>query len=149
MGVRLSPNAQILGAPPYEENVATYLYLVRELGRRRLGYVHFSDTGVRSGTPAVTESLLRQTRDVFPGAIVLAGGLDESRAENLVEEGLIDLAAVGQPFIANPDLVARLQHGWPLAAPDRNTYYGGDAKDYTDYPSFDQAASNPPVRAVP
>lgn len=49
--------------------------------------------------------------------------------------GVIDLAAFGQPFIANPDLVARLQTGVPLATPDRDTYYGGGAEGYIDYPA--------------
>ncbi|MGE8183557.1 hypothetical protein, partial [Pseudomonas mandelii] len=29
--------------------------------------------------------------------------------------GLSDLVVFGRPFIANPDLVNRLRHGWPLA----------------------------------
>jgi 2,4-dienoyl-CoA reductase-like NADH-dependent reductase (Old Yellow Enzyme family) len=56
-----------------------------------------------------------------------------------VDAGLIDLAAFGQPFIANPDLVARLKNGWPLTTPDRDTYYGGDAKGYVDYPPYEPA----------
>jgi N-ethylmaleimide reductase len=30
-------------------------------------------------------------------------------AESLLQEGLIDLAAFGKPFIANPDFVARIK----------------------------------------
>ncbi|MND99784.1 N-ethylmaleimide reductase [compost metagenome] len=58
------------------------------------------------------------------------------RAQDLVDAGLIDLAGFGQPFIANPDLVARLKNGWPLTAPDRDTYYGGGAKGYLDYAPY-------------
>jgi 2,4-dienoyl-CoA reductase-like NADH-dependent reductase (Old Yellow Enzyme family) len=29
-----------------------------------------------------------------------------------LQAGLIDLAAFGQPFIGNPDLMARLSNGW-------------------------------------
>ncbi|MNW20372.1 N-ethylmaleimide reductase [compost metagenome] len=68
--------------------------------------------------------------------MILAGGLDRARAEHLIDAGLIDLAAFGTPFIANPDLVARLQNGWPLNTPDRATFYGGGAKGYTDYPAY-------------
>ncbi|MNT91087.1 N-ethylmaleimide reductase [compost metagenome] len=50
-----------------------------------------------------------------------------------MDEGIIDLAAFGQPFIANPDLVERLEHDVALAVPDRATYYGGGAEGYTDY----------------
>ena len=56
--------------------------------------------------------------------MILAGGLNKQRATDLIERGLIDLAAFGQPYIANPDLVERLQRNIPLATPDRNTYFG-------------------------
>jgi 2,4-dienoyl-CoA reductase-like NADH-dependent reductase (Old Yellow Enzyme family) len=49
---------------------------------------------------------------------------------------LIDLAAFGEPFIANPDLVERLHNDWPLLKPDRALSYGGGAKGYTDYPTY-------------
>ena len=71
--------------------------------------------------------------------IILAGGMTQEYADELFERDLIDLAAFGQPFIANPDLVARLQNGWPLTAPDPNTYYGGGAEGYLDYPRFTPA----------
>ncbi|MGW7660369.1 hypothetical protein [Streptomyces sp. NPDC054756] len=41
----------------------------------------------------------------------------------------------GAPFIANPDLVDRFAHGHPLADGDRDTYYGGGAEGYTNYPT--------------
>ncbi len=47
-----------------------------------------------------------------------------------------DLFAFGRPYIANPDLVERLQRGGPFNEGDRNTYYGGGAKGYTDYPTL-------------
>jgi N-ethylmaleimide reductase len=50
-----------------------------------------------------------------------------------------DLIAFGKPFLANPDLVERLQRGAPLNAPDKATFYGGGAKGYTDYPALGEA----------
>ena len=50
-----------------------------------------------------------------------------------------DLVAFGRPFMANPDLVARLRQDGPLNEGDRNTYYGGGAKGYTDYPVLPKA----------
>jgi 2,4-dienoyl-CoA reductase-like NADH-dependent reductase (Old Yellow Enzyme family) len=73
--------------------------------------------------------------------------MTRERAEQLIGAGLIDLAAFGTPFISNPDLVARLQNGWPLAPADRDTFYGGGATGYIDYPAYaptdEQAASEP------
>jgi N-ethylmaleimide reductase len=38
-------------------------------------------------------------------------------------------------FISNPDLPERLRRGAPLNQYDRTTFYGGDARGYTDYKS--------------
>ena len=96
---------------------------------------------MRAGARAVDDQFLRQARERFSGAIILAGGLDKERAEPLVASGLIDLAAIGQPFIANPDLPRRLALGAPLNAPDRSTFYGGAERGYTDYPSLDEVGA--------
>lgn len=58
------------------------------------------------------------------------------RANGLIGEGVIDLAAFGQAFIANPDLVVRLRDGLLLAMPDKATFYGGGAAGYIDYPPY-------------
>ena len=42
----------------------------------------------------------------------------------------------GRPFIANPDLVARLKANAPLNEVNRATLYGGGAEGYTDYPAL-------------
>jgi len=95
------------------------------------------DVVVDPGAEGGFQGLLRTIKGNLPNtALILAGGLDRARAEQLIDAGLIDLAAFGTPFIANPDLVARLQNGWPLNTPDRTTFYGGGAKGYTDYPAY-------------
>jgi N-ethylmaleimide reductase len=45
------------------------------------------------------------------------------------------MIAFGRAFIANPDLVERLQLGVALSELDPDTLYGGGAKGYIDYPS--------------
>src|SRR4029078_8517921 len=49
------------------------------------------------------------------------------------------LIALGKPFISTPDLVERLKKGAPLNEWDKNTFYGGGAKGYTDYPALGAA----------
>ena len=51
--------------------------------------------------------------------------------------GRCELASFGRPFIANPDLPERLRRHAPLNAWDEGTFYGGDARGYTDYPFLD------------
>jgi len=40
------------------------------------------------------------------------------------------------PFLANPDLTERFKQNAPLNEPDETTFYVGDAKGYTDYPTL-------------
>jgi N-ethylmaleimide reductase len=62
-------------------------------------------------------------------------GYDQALAEKAVADGA-DLVAFGKPYIANPDLVERLRAKAPLNTPDKNTFYGGGEKGYTDYPAL-------------
>ena len=134
VGVRLAPNSQVFDMPAYPENEASYLYLAKELGMRGLAYVHLNDN-LRHGESVLGDGFLQQFRQAYGGTLILAGGMTRERALELVEAGTIDLAAFGQPFIANPDLVERLQRGIALATPDRTTYYGGGKEGYLDYPA--------------
>jgi 2,4-dienoyl-CoA reductase-like NADH-dependent reductase (Old Yellow Enzyme family) len=141
VGIRFSPFGQNSDMPPYPDAEQTYLQLGRELGDRRIAYMHFMDqSGYRSMPAQVSDkvrSLLHKLRPTFDkGALILAGGQTLTKANELIASGTIDLAAFGQPFIANPDLVARLRNGWPLAKPERETYYGGGAEGYVDYPPY-------------
>ncbi|WP_294996791.1 alkene reductase [uncultured Stenotrophomonas sp.] len=133
IGVRLAPNNLTFDMPHYPGNEATYLYLAEELGKRGLAYVHLNDN-LQGGQPVLGEAFLQQFRQAYGGTLILAGGMTRDRALQLLEAGTIDLAAFGQPFIANPDLVERLQHDLALATPDRSTYYGGGIEGYLDYP---------------
>ena len=51
--------------------------------------------------------------------------------------GAADLVAFGRPYMANPDLVERFRHGWPLAdLPDMAYWWTPQgARGYTDFPS--------------
>ncbi|WP_024793967.1 alkene reductase [Tomitella biformata] len=139
VGIRLSPFSDLFDMPAYAEAADTYLYLASELSRRDLAYVHLIDQ-LPGGDRIVGDDFLVPFRAEYGGTIILAGGMTRDLAGDLTERGLIDLAAFGQPFIANPDLVERMQNGWPQTTPDRDSYYGGaGAEGYLDYPRFDPA----------
>jgi N-ethylmaleimide reductase len=136
VGIRLAPNGFVFDMQPYDDNAATYLQLARELDARGIAYLHLSDNGTGDGQPhAISNAMLADFRAAFRPTIILAGKMTQARAQQLIDDGLIDLAGFGQPFISNPDLVARLRDGIALTEPDRETYYGGDARGYTDYPT--------------
>ncbi|MEV0335873.1 alkene reductase [Nocardia sp. NPDC050717] len=133
VGVRLSPFTVANDLPADGETEAMFRYLTPELARRGLAYTHLSDLHL-SGGPDIPAAFLAGFRAAYDGTVILAGGLDRARAEGLLDAGLIDLAAFGKPFLANPDLVERMRRDLPLATPDPATFYGGDATGYTDYP---------------
>lgn len=136
--VRLSPYGGLFDMGLYADVAQTYLYLADELSKHGLAYVHLMDQLSRGSTP-IPPGFLQQFRSHYRGTLILAGGMTRERAERLIQDGLIDMAAFGEPFIANPDLVERLRNGWPLLKPDRALSYGGGAEGYTDYPAYQTA----------
>ena len=68
-------------------------------------------------------------RAAFDGLFILSGGFDRATAEAALVEKRGDLVAFGRPLLANPDLVARLQAGAALNAPDMATFYTPGRRD--------------------
>jgi N-ethylmaleimide reductase len=134
VGIRLSPYGANAGMKPYPEIDETYTKLVERLAPLGLVYVHVVDHSAM-GAPEVPESLKVALRRLWPRTFIRAGGYDRARAEADVRAGLCDLVAFGRPFLANPDLVARLERGLPLNEPDSRTFYTPGPKGYTDYPT--------------
>ena len=60
--------------------------------------------------------------------------MQHSRASDVVA----DLVGFGTLSIWNPDLPERFKNNWPLTPADQKTFYGGDAKGYTDYPAYQE-----------
>jgi 2,4-dienoyl-CoA reductase-like NADH-dependent reductase (Old Yellow Enzyme family) len=139
--VRLSPYGQLFDNPVYPEIEETYLYLADEFSRRGIAYVHLMDQSTR-GSSATPADFLAKFRAHFKGPLILAGGMTRDRAEDLIDQGIIDIAAFGEPFIANPDLVARLRNRWPIQRSDHAIHYGGGARGYTDFPEYSAQGAN-------
>lgn len=138
--IRLSPYGGLFDMGHYPEIEQTYLYIADELSKRGLAYIHLMDQKSR-GSSAIPADFLAKFRSHYKGVLILAGGMTREQAEELIDADLIDIAAFGEPFIANPDLVKRLRNGWPLATVDRALHYGGDAHGYTDYPTYNEKRS--------
>jgi N-ethylmaleimide reductase len=136
--------------PPEPLAEETFLYLAGQLGRRGVAYLHLLYELMPEGSMETAEfkpryldhALLAKARALFPGAFIWCGGFnDRARAQAALDTGLVDLIAFGRPYIANPDLAERLEHGWPLAVADRSTYYTRrGAVGYTDFPDYRSAA---------
>jgi len=132
-GVRLSPRnlARGMDCP---DSIPTALEAAARLHQRGVAYLHFNEPEENPPSAAARE-FRQQLRAVFSGPVIVAGAYTAERAKEVLDRGEADLVAFGRPFIANPDLPARLQHGWPLNAPDASRFFGGDARGYTDYPT--------------
>ncbi|GAA2689485.1 MULTISPECIES: alkene reductase [Actinosynnema] len=144
VGVRVSPFSTVGNMPEDDKAEETYRALAAELAARDLAYLHVHDTSGFGGDGDRVRALLPALRpEGGRTALVLAGGLTPTGAADLIGAGLIDLAAFGRPYIANPDLVQRLRAGLPLAEADPATFFGGDATGYVDYPAVTGAARHP------
>ena len=116
--------------------------MAEALNTRKLSYVHlnYQPTITAAEVPAGFGAKFRQD---YQGTLIGAGGFTQELASSELEKGDLDLIAFGMPFISNPDLVERMQNGWPLADSDRSTYYGVSgalSQGYTDYPTYNAAS---------
>jgi len=134
IAVRQSPYGTFNDMAPDPDPLVTYPYLGAELDRREIGFLHLYDQSA-SWIHDPAHPLMAALRAAYRGAIIACGGCDREKREAILARRQADLVAIGKPFIANPDLVARLRDGKPLAPYDEGTFYAGGAKGYTDYPA--------------
>jgi len=115
---------------------ATFGYVARELGRRRLAFLcaRESADGVRLGP---------ELKRIFGGVFVANEGFTQRTAEAALAAGEADAVAFGKLFIANPDLPRRFAEGAELNRWNGQTFYSQGPEGYTDYPRLDAAVSEP------
>jgi len=135
VGIRLSPYGVFNGTGEFPGIQEQYLLLVNALSTAGLLYVHLVDHS-SMGAPPVPADFKLRLRSAFEGLFILSGGFDHASAERAIGEKRGDLVAFGRPFLANPDLVARMKKDAPLNAPDMATFYVPGARGYTDYPAL-------------
>jgi len=132
VGVRLSPNFVAHDMNDDESEEMT-LYLAKAFTERGIAYLHIAEPDWAGGAP-LTESFRSKMRGQFKGALIFCGNYDAEKAEQTLTKGVADAIAFGRSYIANPDLVARFREGAELNTPNPETFYGGGAEGYTDYP---------------
>ena len=139
LGVRLSPVSPANDSHDSDPQ-ALFNHVVERLNPLGLAFIHVVEGatgGARDNAPFDYAAL----RQRFGGAWMVNNGYDRDMAIDAVESGRADLVSFGRPFIANPDLVARLRADAPLnALMGPETLYGGGAHGYIDYPTLAQAA---------
>ncbi|MGF1744572.1 alkene reductase [Vibrio minamisatsumaniensis] len=134
VGVRLAPFTSLNGtvdATPVE----TYTAAAALLNKKNIVYLHIAEVDW-DDAPETPKAFKTAVREAYDGVLIYAGKYDSERADKAVAEDVTDMVGFGRPFVANPDLPARIQNGYPLAAHDPNTLFGGAEKGLTDYPEY-------------
>jgi N-ethylmaleimide reductase len=133
VGLRISPFGTFNEMPNYDEAEAQYLHIAKELNILGIAYLHLND---QSGKGEPNE-LFKSIRHEFGNTIILSGGYDAVKAEQVLKGNYADLISFARPFIANPDLVDRYKNNLPLNQPKFDLFYTPGREGYTDYPVFE------------
>jgi 2,4-dienoyl-CoA reductase-like NADH-dependent reductase (Old Yellow Enzyme family) len=129
VGVHLAPrcDSHSMG----DSNPAqTFGYVARELGKRRIAFI-FTREAQGAGL------LGPQLKQEFGGILIANQGLDKATATRILANAEADAIGFGVLYIANPDLARRLFEDAPLNTARQESFYGGGAEGYTDYPALE------------
>ena len=129
-GIRLSPGMNMWGIDEGEESEVLYRYLTQELNKLNLAWLHIMHMG--------NETLLKALRQRWDTTLILnRPSRPREEIGQDIESGLAELESYGAMVLANPDFVERLKVNAPMNAPQREGFFGGTEKFYTDYPVLD------------
>ena len=139
VGVRLSP----MGGPggTEDENPGeTYPAAAKRLAGRGLAYLHVIRPNSHTGGSDENEGerIVKDMRQAFDGTFIANGNFTPEEAAEWIDAGHADAVTFGRLFLANPDLPERIAAGGPYNEPDEDTFYGGGAEGYTDYPTLEK-----------
>ena len=134
VGLRLSP------VNPFNDMKdsnpqAVFNYVTEQLNQFNLAYLHVVEGGIQGGgvaDPFDFDAMRKLCKSPYMANL----SYDKARGNAAISSGHADAVAYGVPFIANPDLVERFREDAPLNEADSKSFYGGNEKGYTDYPSL-------------
>jgi N-ethylmaleimide reductase len=135
VGLRISPAHNIQGATEDDpaDVEATYAAFIEGIADLGLAYL--------SVLAQPRLDLVQRLRKDFGGVLIANDGFGvvttRAMAQALLDEDVADAVAIGRLFLANPDLPKRWETGAELNEPNPDTFYGGGAEGYTDYPFLD------------
>ena len=148
IGLRLSPPGTFNDIDP-KNSEKLYTHVVEKLNEYDLTYLHLVEPRMFGDYDITTYGLplsSKTWRPIFKGTLISSGNHLKESANVLLNHAQADLIAFGRLAISNPDLPKRLEADAPLTDYDRTTFYGGDEKGYTDYPTMEQVAADPSLK---
>ena len=128
VGMHLAPRADTHDMGD-SDRLATFTYVGHELGKRGLAFICAREARLE-------DSIGPRIREAFGGVYIVNENFTSETAAQSLADGSADAVAFGKAFIANPDLVSRFAAESPLNSWDDQTFYGGGAKGYIDYPTL-------------
>ena len=137
VGLRVSP-LNSFNSMSDSDPIGLISWLGAKLNACGLAYWHVMRAdflGQQSG------DVISAARAAYHGVLVGNMGYTPQEAAEAIAEKKLDAVAFGQPFLANPDLPARVKAGAALNTPDETTFYSPGAKGYTDYPAMKAGSS--------
>ncbi|SDP10895.1 alkene reductase [Pseudomonas jinjuensis] len=126
VGVHLAPRGDSHDMGD-SDPLATFGYVARELGKRGIAFICTRET-------AGDDSIGPKLKEIFGGVYIANERFDKASANAWLASGKADAVAFGIPFIANPDLPARLAADAAWNEPHPETFYAQGPVGYLDYP---------------
>lgn len=111
--LRITPGAYAHIEPDARDR-EVFDYFIEQLNQRELAYLHlgiFDDSMTFEHLGGRSSSYIRER---YQGTFMSVGGLTPETAAQGIAENAFDLAAIGRPFIANPDFIQRVREDKPL-----------------------------------
>jgi 2,4-dienoyl-CoA reductase-like NADH-dependent reductase (Old Yellow Enzyme family) len=129
-GVRLSPNGETQGVRD-SDPLPLFTAALEALSAIGIAHVELREPPL-DGTFGIgyLPPLAAQLRSAFKGPLILNSDFERKRAQAVLEAGIGDAVTFGRPFIANPDLPARLRNGRPLNRDDPATWFTQGTEGY-------------------
>ncbi|MEM6781978.1 MAG: alkene reductase, partial [Pseudomonadota bacterium] len=139
VGVRLSPTGTFNDM--HDSDPLTHFgYVIEQLNTHNLAYLHMVEEFPGMHNSETEDNLVKKLRGKWNGFYIANGGYERDEALDVIESGYADAITFGRPFISNPDLPKRLEMNAELAEANQETFYGGGAEGYIDYPTLEEAA---------
>jgi len=135
VGIKLSPSNYHYGTTD-SNPIKTYDYLVSELNKRNLAYMHLQEPFIQKDKllPNYPSEVCKHFRSIYKGNIIANAGFNQHSGNNIISHGFADLVSFGALFLANPDLPFRFKHKLELNESVKDYYYDGGDKGFIDYP---------------
>ncbi|GAA3538264.1 alkene reductase [Zobellella aerophila] len=133
VGVRLSP-LNSFNSMKDSDPVGLVTWMAQRLNGYNLAYLHLMRGDVLGEQEG---DVVTPAREHYQGNLILNMGYAGEEANATIRSGQAEAIAFGVPFIANPDLPARLKSGAELNEPDPATFYVQGPEGYNDYPTLE------------